>query len=330
MMNPRASWLSALAVAAALLGAPSAATSAGPQDYPNQPLKIIVPFTPGGGVDVVARIVAPKLGEALGQSVIIENRGGAGGMLGAASVAQAAPDGYTLLFGTGSTHGTNSSVYAKLNYDPVRDFVPVALVTSSPLVLVVNPSLPVKDVKELAALVKANPSKYNIASAGIGTTPHLSGEIFRLMTDPGMVHVPFNGSAPAMQSALGGHTPIAFIVLSPAVPQVKEGKLRALAVLSTTRSAALPDVPSIVEAGFVGVEADTQLGVLVPAATPKEIVDRLHREIVAILALPDVNERLATLGFVPVASTQAAFASLIGTEIERWRKVIKDAHIKPE
>jgi tripartite-type tricarboxylate transporter receptor subunit TctC len=224
----------------------------------------------------------------------------------------------------------NPSLYPKVPYDQVRDFAPVTMPAFAPNVLVANPSLPVADLKGLAALIKANPGKYSFASAGMGTTPYLSGELFKLSLKADLVHVPFNGSAPAIQSTLGGHTPFGFVVLAPAVPQVKDGKLRGLAVLSAQRSSALPDVPTIAEAGFPGQEADTLMGVLVPAATPKTIVATLHREIARIVAQPEMKERLDAIGFVPVANTPDEFAAVIAAETTRWGKVIKGAGIKAE
>ncbi|HEX4557221.1 MAG TPA: tripartite tricarboxylate transporter substrate binding protein [Xanthobacteraceae bacterium] len=299
------------------------------EDYPARPVRIIVPFAPGGPADILARVLAQKLGERLGRQFYVEDQPGAGGNIGMGNAAHATPDGYTLVL-VSTSFTVNPSLYDKIPYDPVKDFAPITLAVNVPNVLVVNPSVPAQDVKELAALVKSRAGTYNFASAGIGTTPHLSGEIFHLLTGADLVHVPFNGSAPAMQSAMGGHTPIAFIVLSPAAQLIKEGKLRALAILSATRSPALPDVPSIVEAGFPEMAADTQQGVLAPAGTPKEIVDLLNREITAVLALPDVVEHLAILGFVPSVNTPAAYADQIKSEIARWKKVVADAHIKAE
>jgi tripartite-type tricarboxylate transporter receptor subunit TctC len=298
--------------------------------YPTHPVRIIVPFAPAGPADILARLLAQKLSENLGQQFYIENHPGAGGNIGMGNAARAAPDGYTLLI-VSSSYMVNPSLYAKVPYDQIKDFAPVTLPAYAPNVLVAHPSLAVNDVKQLAALVKASPGKYSFASAGMGTTPYLSGELFKLSLGASdLVHVPFNGSAPAIQSTLGGHTPFAFVVLAPAVPQVREGKLRALAVLSAQRSSALPDVPTIVEAGFPGQEADTLLGVLAPARTPKEIVTLLHRQIVLIMAQPDTKERLDAIGFVPVANTPDEFAAVIRTETTRWDKVIREAKIKAE
>ena len=298
------------------------------QAYPTRPVRIIVPFAPAGPTDVFARLLVPKLSENLGQQFYVENQAGAGGNIGMGNAARAAPDGHTIVF-VSTSFIVNPSLFAKIPYDPLKDFAPVTLAAISPNVLTVHPSIPAKDVKELIAYIKANPGKLSFASAGLGTTPHLSGELFRLSQGLDIVHAPFNGSAPAIQSTIGGHTPIAFTVLTPAVPQVKEATLRALAVTTARRSPALPDVPTLGEAGLPDQEADTMQGILVPAGTPKAIIDRLQREIVKVMALPDIRERMAALGFEPVASTPDEFAARIATEIPKWAKVIRDAHIKP-
>jgi tripartite-type tricarboxylate transporter receptor subunit TctC len=318
-------------VVAALLSAGAVRAQMPPNRalYPSRPVRMIVPFAAGGPSDIFARLIGQKLSERLGKQFYVENQGGAGGNIGMGNAARAAPDGYTLAV-VSSSFMVNPGLYEKIPYDPEKDFVPVTIAAYAPNLLAVHPSMPVNTVKELVAFVRANPGKYNFGHSGIGTTPHLSGEIFRHSLGLDLVSVPFNGSGPALQSALGGHTPIAFVVLSPAVPLVKEGTLRALAVLSTTRSGALPDVPTIVEAGYPGIEADTQQCVLAPAGTPRGIVDLIYREIVAALAAPDMKERLATLGFVPVANTPAEFAAMVKTEVSRWKQVIKEANIKAD
>jgi tripartite-type tricarboxylate transporter receptor subunit TctC len=292
-------------------------------------VRIIVPFAPAGPTDVFARLLVQKLSQNLGQQFYIENQVGAGGNIGMGNAARAAPDGYTIVF-VSTSYIVNPSLYAKIPYDPFKDFAPVTLAAVSPNVLTVHPSIPARTVKELIAEIKANPGKYSFASAGLGTTPHLSGELFKLSQGLDLVHVPFNGSAPAIQSALAGHTPIAFTVVTPVVPQVKEGKLRALAVTTPRRSPALPEVPTLAEAGLPDQEADTMQGILVPAGTPKAIIDLLHGEIVKVMALPDVKERMAVLGFEPVANTPEEFAVRIKAEIPKWGKVIRDANIKAE
>ena len=316
-----------VALCAALLfaGAGHAQTSA----YPDRAVKMIVPFAPGGPTDVMARLIAQKLSEDLGKQFYVENQPGAGGNLGMGNAARAAPDGYTILV-VSSSYVVNPSLYAKILYDPYKDFDPITVAGNSPNVLVVHPSVPAKTVKELIDLVRANPGKYNFASPGTGTTPHLSGELFKLSLGLDLIHVPFGGAGPAIQSAVAGHTPIAFTALPPAAPLVKGGQLRALVVTSAKRSSALPDVPTMAEAGLKDQEADTLQGVLVPAGTPKEIVALLHREIVKIVQEPDVKEKFATLGFDAVANTPDQFAAQIKAEIAKWGKVIKNANIKAE
>jgi tripartite-type tricarboxylate transporter receptor subunit TctC len=299
------------------------------QAYPTRPVRIIVPFAPAGPTDVFARLLVQKLSQNLGQQFYVENQVGAGGNIGMGNAAHAAADGYTIVF-VSTSYIVNPSLYAKIPYDPFKDFAPVTLAAVSPNVLTVHPSVPAKTVKELIAEIKANPGKYSFASAGLGTTPHLSGELFKLSQGLDLVHVPFNGSAPAIQSALAGHTPIAFTVVTPVVPQVKEGKLRALAVTTPKRSPALPDVPTLAEAGLPDQEADTMQGILVPAGTPQALIDLLHREIVKVIAMSDVKERMAVLGFEPVANTPEEFAARIKAEIPKWGKVIRDANIKAE
>lgn len=295
-------------------------------EYPVRPVRIIVPIAPGGPADVAARLVAQKLSQSLGQQFYVENELGGSGNIGIANAGRAAPDGYTILL-VGSNFIVNPSLFAKIPYDPLKDFAPVTLMALSPNILVVNPSIPAKNVKELIDLIKANPGKYNYGSSGIGTTPHLSGEMFKLSQGLDLVHVPFKGSNPAVQSALAGHTPIAFTAMTPAVPFVKDGTLRALAVTTPQRSPALPDVPTLAEAGLTGQEADTTLSILVPAGTPRAVIDLLHREIKKAVVQPDVMENLVALGFEPVVDTPDEFAARLRLEIPKWAKVIHDANI---
>jgi tripartite-type tricarboxylate transporter receptor subunit TctC len=316
-----------LLLASILLAGTAAVAQA---EYPERPITMIVPFAAGGPTDVIARVVAQKLSESLGQQFYVENLPGAGGNTGTATVAKAPADGYTILVvSTGFI--VNPSLYAKgVPYDPVKDFAPVTLVAASPNVLTVNPSLPAKSVKELITLVKANPGKYSFAQPATGSTPHLNGELMKLEFGLDLTMVPFTGAAPAVTSTIGGHTPIAFTALPPAMTNIKDGKLRALAVLSTQRVPALPDVPSAAEAGIPGHEGDTLTGIVVPAATPKEVVERLNAEIRKLVALPDVKEKLLALGFAAVANTPAEFGDRIRTESAKWSKVINDAKIKIE
>lgn len=304
------------------------AQSAHAQGYPDRPVKIIVPFAPAGPTDVAARMIAQKLSENLKQQFFIENQAGAGGNLGMGNAAKAPPDGYTILF-VSSSYVVNPSLYAKIPYDPFKDFAPVTIAGTAPNLLSVHPSVPATNVRELVALIKANPGKYNnFAHAGVGTTPHLSGELFRLTFGLDLVHVPFPGAGPAIQSAVGGHTPIIFSSLPPATPMIKDGKLRALAVSSKRRAAILPDVPTTDEAGLKDQEADTFQAVLVPTGTPQPVVDLLYREIVRAVNSADVKARFDQLGFEVVANSPAEFAAQIRTEIPKWGQVIKDAKIQ--
>ncbi|HWE20499.1 MAG TPA: tripartite tricarboxylate transporter substrate binding protein [Hyphomicrobiaceae bacterium] len=318
--------LARVAIALAMLAGGSGAWA---QTYPERPVKMIVPFAPAGPTDVIARIVADKLSLSLGKQFYVENRPGAGGNTGTGAVATSPPDGYTLLVAS-TGFVVNPSLFAKVPYDPVKDFAPISLAAVSPNVLTVHPSVPAQTVKELVAVIKANPGKYSFAAPGVGSTPHLSGEIFRISQGIDMVTVQFTGAGPAIQNTVGGHTPIAVTALPPAAPQIKEGKLRALVVTSEKRVPGLPDVPTVAEAGLAGQEAYTLTGLLAPAGTPKAIVDLLHGEIFKIVALPDVQTRLDELGFQVVANSPAEFAAQIKTELERWAKVIRDAKIKVE
>ena len=313
-------------VAAAALGLAGRALA---QAYPDKPVRMIVPFAAGGPTDVIARVVGDKLSAALGKQFYVVNQPGAGGNTGTGMAATSPADGYMLLVvSTGFV--INPSLFAKVPYDPVKDFAPITIVAVSPNVMTVTPAVPAKTVQELVALVKANPGKYSFASPGVGSTPHLSGEIFRISQGIDLVTVQFTGAGPAIQSTVGGHTPIAFTAMPPAAPQIKEGTLRALVVTSEKRSPAFPDVPTVAEAGLTGQEAYTLTGIVAPAATPKEIVALLHREIVKAVALPDVQKRLDDLGFQIVANSPDEFAARIKTEMEKWGKVIRDAKIKPE
>ena len=305
----------------------SLAGALGAQTYPDKPVKIVVPFAPAGPTDVIARIVADKLSASLGKQFYIENRAGAGGNTGTAAVATSPADGYTLIVvSTGFV--VNPSLFAKVPYDPVKDFAPISIVAVSPNVMTVHPSVPAKTVQELIALIKANPGKYSFAAPGVGSTPHLSGEIFRMSQGIDMVTVQFTGAGPAIQNTVGGHTPIAFTAMPPAAPQIKEGTLRALVVTSEKRAPGFPDVPTAAEAGLAGQEAYTLTGMLAPAGTPKEIIALLHGEIVKIVAMTDVQKRLDDLGFEVVANTPAQFAERITTEMEKWGKVVREAKLK--
>jgi tripartite-type tricarboxylate transporter receptor subunit TctC len=294
--------------------------------YPARPVRIVVPFAPGGIADVLARLLGQKLSERLGRNFYVENRAGAGANIGTAVVATAAADGYTLLLTT-SAFVVNPSLMAKIPYDPDRDFQPVTIAAGSPNLLVVTPSLAVKTVKELIDHIRRNPA-ISFASPGVGTTPHLSGEMFRIALDLDMVHVPFGGAGPALQSTVAGHTPIAFATLPPAMPLVSAGQLRPLAISSTQRSPALPDVPTLTEAGLAGQEAETIVPLLAPAATPRPVVDVLYSEVVKIMALPETGKMLDTLGFTALVPPPDEAAARIRMEIARWARVIRDAKIE--
>jgi tripartite-type tricarboxylate transporter receptor subunit TctC len=316
----------ALCLAALLVaGASFAQTSA----YPDRPVKMIAPFAPGGPVDAVARVLAPKLSEGLGQQFYVENHPGGSGNIGTALAAKAPADGYAILV-ISSTLVVNPSLFAKLGFDTTSDLAPVSLVGVSPQVLLVHPSVPAASVKELVAWVKASPGQYSYAHAGLGTPGYLAGEMLKQAFGLDLVAVSFNGGGPAITSTIGGHTPILYTSISTAAGHIKQGTVRALAVTGALRSPALPDVPTLAEAGAPGQESDIILGVLVPAGTPRGVIDRLHREIVRIVALPDVRERLSALGFEPIASTPEEFADRIRWEIDKWAKVIRAANIKAQ
>ena len=304
------------------------ATGAFAQAYPTKPIRIVVPFPAGGATDTLARAAAQKLTEAWGQPVVVDNRPGAGGNIGSELVAKAAPDGYTLEMGTVGTHAINASLYAKMPYDHVKDFAPVILVASVPNVLVVNPAVPANSVQELIAYAKANPGKLNFASSGSGTSIHLSGELFKVMAGVQMTHIPYKGSAPALQDLIGGQVQLMFDNLPPSLPQIKGGKLRALAVTSTVRAPALPDVPTVAEAGLPGFEASSWFGILAPAGTPPDIIAKLNAEIAKWLASPEAKERMLALGANAAGGSPEDFAKHIAAETVKWQKVVKASGAK--
>ncbi len=309
---------------AALFGANGSA-----QTYPSHTIRMIVPFAAGGPTDVIARIVAQKLSETWGQQIYAENVPGGGGNTGIAMAARASPDGYTILVvSTGFI--VNPSMYSKVPYDPIKDFEPVTLVASSPNVLSVHPEVRARSVRELIDLIRANPGKFSFAQPGTGSTPHLAGELFKLRFGLDLVMVPFNGAALAINSTLGGHTPIAFTALPPAMANIKDGKLRGLALLSRKRSAVLPDLLTMAESGVPDQESDTLTGIVVPAGTPQPIIERWNSEIARVVALPEIKQRLQGLGFEPVADTPAQFGERIRTEIAKWAKVVHDANIRAD
>jgi tripartite-type tricarboxylate transporter receptor subunit TctC len=309
------------------LSVPGATSARAQSAYPNRPVRVIVPFAPGGITDVTARLIAGKLGEQLGRQFYVENIVGGSGNVGMGQAAKAAPDGYTVLTAY-SSFVINPSMFERVPYDPVNDFDPVSLAVTSTTVLAVNPSLPASTVAELVALIRANPGKYTYASAGTGTTSHLAGEQFRLSLGLDLVHVPFGGGAPSMAAVVAGHTPIAFSSPTAAVPLIRDGKARALAVTSKLRSPTLPEVATMTEAGFPAIEGESFVGFVVPAGTPKEIIALLNREIVKCMAVPDMIERQAMLGNDPATGTPEEFSRRIRAELSIWAKVIKAANIR--
>jgi tripartite-type tricarboxylate transporter receptor subunit TctC len=299
------------------------------QGYPTKSVRVVVGFPPGGPTDAIARIVAQKLSDNLGQQFYVENIGGAGGNTAAGQVARVTPDGYTLMvISTGFI--VNPSLYAKVPYDPIKDFAPVTLVAASPNIVVVNPTVEAKTLPDLVKLIKDHPGKYSFAGPGVGSTPHLGGELFRLAFKLDLVHVPFTGAAPAVQATVGGHTPIAFTALPSSLSAVQAGQLRALGVAAAERVPNLPDVPTFAEQGITGQDAETLTGIVAPAATPKAIIDLLQREVAKIVAQPDVKEKLMTLGFKPVANTPDQYGERIRLEIDKWGKVVRDANLRIE
>ena len=311
-------------LAASLLSLPVQAAAA----FPNKPIRIIVAYTPAGTTDILARAIGQKMSETWGQPVIIDNRAGAAGNIGTEVAARATPDGHTLLMGTAGTHGINVSLYRKLSWHPVNDFAPVSLSAMVPNIMVVNNALPVKNVREFVAYAKANPGKLSYGSPGNGSTAHLSMELFKSMTGSTIVHIPYKGSAGVLTDVMGGQIAMTIDNMPPYIPQVKAGKIRALAVSTGKRSSAMPDLPTIAEAGVPGYEAGAWFGLLAPAGTPKPIVAQLSAESARIIKLPDVSKRVSELGADPVGSTPEQFAELIKTEIAKWAKVIKDANVE--
>jgi len=317
-----------LLLPALLLAAATAPANAQAPAYPTKPIRWVVPFAPGGTTDILARTVGEKLAIALGQPVIIENKPGAGGGLGATYTAKAAPDGYTIMGGTISTHAINASLYKDLQYDPVKDFVPITLIARVPNMLVINPKIPANNVAELIALIKANPGKYTFASSGNGTSQHLSGELFKSMAGVDMQHIPYKGSPPALQDVVGGAVSMTFDNITTALPLAKNGNLRALAVTTAKRSSVAPEVPTLAESGLPGYEIGSWQGVFAPAGTPPAIVKRLNTEMVKILNMPDVREKLVALGAEPVGNTSEEFTVLVKAEVVKWSDVVKKSGAK--
>lgn len=317
-------------IAALFAVSPVAFGAAQAPDYPTKPIRFIVAQPPGGQNDLQARAITQKLSERWGQQVVIDNRGGAGGMIGFEIAARAAPDGYTLAMGSISTLAVIPNLNPKLSYQPLRDFAPVTLVSTSPYMVVVPPSLPVKSIKELVAFAKAQPTKLSYASSGNATGIQLATELFKSMAGISMTHVPYKGGAPATTALIGGEVQVMFNNAITSVPHIKTGRLRALAVTGAKRSAILPELPTIAELGYPGYEADSWQGIVTIAGTPKAIVSKLHRDLVEIIRLPDVSEFLTSQGNEIAASTPEQFSAYISTELAKWSKVIKQAGLRPE
>jgi len=298
------------------------------QTWPTKPVKWIVPFAPGGTTDILARTISEKLTVALGQPVIVENKPGAGGGVGADFTAKSPPDGYTIMGGTISTHAINASLYKSLPYDPIKDFAPITMIVRLPNLLVVNPEIPAKNVTELITLLKANPGKYSFASSGNGTSQHLSGELFKSMAGVDMQHIPYKGSPPALQDVVAGQVAMTFDNITTAWPLAKAGKLRALAVTTAKRSAIAPEIPTLSESGLTGYEVGSWQGVFAPAGTPPAIVARLNAEIVKIINMPEVKEKLIALGAEPVGNSSEEFGTIVKSEVGKWAEVVKKAGAK--
>jgi len=318
--------LAAAACAAAVLHSASAMAQA----WPAKPVRLMVPFPPGGSTDIVARIVGQKLGERLGQSIVIENRGGAGGTLGTAQAAKAAPDGYTLTVASTSTHVVAPSVYQKLDYDPVKDFAPISLMAVSPYLLLVHPAVPAKSVKELVELARKQPGKMNYASAGVGSTTHLAMEMLKSASNTYMLHIPYSGNGPAGTAVISGQVEILFGSMPAVLPHAKGGRVRALAVGTLARSPSMPEIPTIAESGYPGFDASLWLGIMAPAGTPQPVIDRLHKEIVAVVSAADTREALSKAGAEPVTSTPVELAAMVRDGVPKYAKIVKMAGVKPE
>ena len=315
-------------LAVCALGAVTSSAVFAQADYPSKPIRLVVGFTAGGISDVLARAIGAKLSAGLGQQVVVDNRAGAGTTIASDIVAKSPPDGYTLFMQDITTHAINATLYKKLPYDTVKDFTPVSLVASSPLLLLVHPSLPVKTVKELIALAKSKPGQIVYASSGNGTILHLAAETLKSMAGIDMVHVPYKGSSQAVQGVLTGEVAVSFSTMPPALPQVKSGRLRAIGVTTPKRNAATPDVPTIDEAGLKGFDIVLYSGVLAPANTPAAIIDKLHAAIAKIIQSPETRERILGMGADPALSTPAEFSAFIAAELKKWTKVIKDSGAK--
>jgi tripartite-type tricarboxylate transporter receptor subunit TctC len=316
----------ALLLSCALLGAYG--MSAAAEQYPTKPIRLIVPFPPGGTTDTVARLMAQKIGEALGQQVVVDNRPGAGGTIGTELAARSPADGYTILMGSITTHAVNPALYSKLAFDPMKDFTPVSLIVSSPQLLAVHPSVPANTVKDFVALAKSKPGQLNYASAGAGTSPHLTFELFKSATGIDLVHIPYKGTGPAITELIGGQVQAMITGVVALMPHVKSGKLRGLGVTSAKRVAALPDLPTLQEAGLKDFEVSSWFGFFLPAGTPKPILDKLNAQVRKVLEMPDVQKRLVSQGAEPAGNSSAEFARYVRTEMQRWGKVVRSTGVR--
>jgi tripartite-type tricarboxylate transporter receptor subunit TctC len=315
-----------LAIAAAWTVAAGIAGAA----YPDRPVRIIVPYPPGGNIDITARTIAPGLGEALGTTVVIDNRGGAGGTIGSELAAKSAPDGYTMLLGSTGTLATSPLLYAKVGFDPLKDYAYTSLVSVVPLVIVVNPAIPAKTVRDFVGLAKTRPGRVTMGSAGTGTSNHLTGEYFQSITGTKLVHVPYKGSGPALVDLMGGQIDVMFDQLSSSIGYIQGGKLRALAVTTLKRSSGLPDTPTVDESGYKGFEASTTTGILLPAATPKDIVQKVHGALLKVLEQPSTKDHFMRIGADVLHSSPQEFEKVLRNEITKWTKVVHDANVRLE
>jgi tripartite-type tricarboxylate transporter receptor subunit TctC len=312
----------------AVIGVPAVANAQ--QKYPEKPIRFVVPYPAGGPLDTVARLLGQRVSEAVKQPVVVDNKPGAGGNIGAADVARAAPDGYTILMGAVATHAINPTLYASIPYDPVRDFLPVTQVASTPNVLVVNPSVPAANVREFIAYAKANPGKLNFGSGSTGSAGHLAGELFKSMAGVEMTHVPYKGAAPAMNDLVGGQIQLMFDNLASSLGQVRAGRIKALAVTTAKRTALAPELPTVAESGRPGFDISTWFGIFVPAGTPRDVVERLHAEFTRALAEPQVREKMVALGAEPVGNKPEEFAAYIRAEADKYARVIKASGAKAD
>jgi tripartite-type tricarboxylate transporter receptor subunit TctC len=308
----------------------SLALEAAAQPYPAKSIRFIVPFPPGGSADILARAIGQKAGEGLGQSFVVENRPGAGTAIGAEALAKSPPDGYAIMIGTVSSHAINPALNPKLPFDPVRDFTPISLVATIPFAMIVHPSVQAKTVEEFIALARAKPGTLNYSSAGSGTSNHLAGELLRSMTGIDIVHIPYKGSAPALNDLVSGQVAMMFDLVLTAAPHVRSGAVRGLAVTGAQRSSALPALPTVAESGVPGYEVSAWFGIFAPAGLPQPAVQRLNTEFVKALQQPDLRQRLASQGAEPLTSTPDEFAAYLRSEIDKWAKVVKAAGMKPD